>query len=175
MLKKIKIDFMTSTIMLFYSGIIMLLPLFNITNVKIAFAIIMTVYQISNLINYILVKESKDTEGLYTFFISLISSILVFILNVNTNPMYLALILLIWTFGMSLIKLKKADYYHDKKNPLWILHILLLFIFILISLLTTINLYYNSEIQILMIGNFFFVNGVLDIIDPIVNYIKEKN
>jgi len=75
---------------------------------------------------------------------------------------------------MSLVRLKKADYYHDRKNFLWMLHIITLCIFLLISLLTAINLYYSSSVQILMLGNFFFINGILDLIDPLTNYIKEN-
>ena len=174
MTKKTKIDFIVSILLIICSSVIMILPLLNITNVRGSFLVIMGIYLISNLVNYLLVKETKDTEGIYTFFTSLLSIGLIFILDIARNPMYLAVAILTWSFGMSLVKLKKADYYHDRNDYLWILHIALLCIFILISLLTTINLYYSSEVQILLLGSFFFVNGVLDIVDPIINYIKEK-
>lgn len=173
MTKKTKIDFIVSMILIICGSIVMLLPLFKINNIKLAMSLAMCIYIISNIINYLLVRKSKDVEGLLTSVVSLISIILLFILNVN-NPLNLAIILLIWTLGMSLVKLKKADYYHDRENNLWVIHIIGLFIFILISLLTTINLYYSSDIQILMLGNFFFINGILDLIDPLINYIKEN-
>ncbi|MBQ6687192.1 MAG: hypothetical protein IJN03_01560 [Bacilli bacterium] len=172
---KTKADIITSLSLIICSSIVILLPLLSINNVKVTFIIIMLFYMVSNLINYLLVKKSKDREGLYTSIVCLISLILANILNVMENPIYLAFILLIWTFGMSLVKLKKADYYHDRKNNMWIMHIITLFIFILIGLLTAVNLYYAAEIQILMLGNFFFINGILDLIDPLANLIKEKN
>lgn len=175
MTKKTKIDFITSVILLICSSVVMLLPLFNIVNVKSIFLFIMCVYIISNLINYLLVKESKDREGLYTVLISIISIVLLFLFDVTKKPVNLALVLLMWTFGMSLVKLKKADYYHDRNNRLWFTLIVTLFIFILIGLLTAINLYYASSVQVLMIGNFFFINGVLDLIDPLTNCIKEND
>lgn len=174
-MKKAKIDFITSMIMIISSGLIMLLPLLNINNIKYSFLIVMSIYLISNLINYVLVKSSKDREGLYTAAVSLICIALVFVLNIESNPVNLAIVLLIWTMGMSLVKLKKADYYHDRENSLWLVLILTLFIFIFAGLLTAVNLYCSSSVQVLMIGNFFFINGVLDMIDPIINYIKEKN
>ncbi len=174
MTHKTKVDFITSLILIICSSVIMLLPLLNFSNVKIAFTIIMLIYIISNLINYLLVKKSKDGEGLYTAIISIICTFLLLILDVTLKPVNLAIVLLIWTFGMSLVKLKKADYYHDRKSDFWIMHIITLFIFILIGLLTTINLYYSPSVQILMLGNFFFINGILDLIDPLTNYIKEK-
>jgi len=152
----------------------MLMPILKFDNVKVAFMIIMGIYLISNFINYLLVRKTKDKEGLYTSIISLVSIILLFILDVSNKPVNLAIALLVWTLGMSLVKLKKADYYHDRKNFIWVLHIITLFIFILISLLTTINLYYSSEVQLLMLGNFFFINGILDLIDPLTNYIEEN-
>lgn len=172
---KTKAYIITSLSLIICSSIVILLPLLSINNVKVTFIIIMLFYMVSNLIDYLLVKKTKDREGLYTAIVCLISLTLVIILNVMENPIYLAFILLIWTFGMSLVKLKKADYYHDRKNNMWIMHIITLFIFILIGLLTAVNLYYAAEIQILMLGNFFFINGILDLIDPLANLIKEKN
>lgn len=171
--EKTKIDFITSLILIICSSIIMLLPILNFTNVFVILLIILGIYIISNLINYLLVKKSKDGEGLYTALASLLCVILLFILDVS-KPVNLAVILLIWTFGMSLVKLKKADYYHDRENRLWFMHIISLFIFILIGVLTTINLYYSSDVQILMLGNFFFINGILDVVDPLTNYLKEN-
>ena len=81
---------------------------------------------------------------------------------------------MIWVFLMSLIKLKKADYYHDRSNSIWIIRVIFLLLFILIGLLTTINLYYQASVQILLIGNFFFIHGVLELLDPLMNYLMEK-
>jgi len=174
MKNKTKIDFIVSLILIICGSIIMLLPILNFTNVKVIFIFVMGIYIISNLINYFLVMKSKDVEGIYTALISLICVILLSFLDI-TKPLFLATLLFIWVFGMSLVKLKKADYYHDRENHLWIMHIITLFIFILIGLLTTINLYYSESVQILMLGNFFFINGILDLTDPLTNYLKEKN
>lgn len=73
---------------------------------------------------------------------------------------------------MSLIKLKKADFYHDRENKMWILRLLILFIFIASGLLTSINLFYDNSVQILLIGYFFLVNSILDTISPLVEYIS---
>ena len=173
MTRKTKIDFSVSLILIIAGSILMLLPLFNYTNVKFALIILMSIYLVSNIINYILVKESKDKEGLYTFIVNILSIVLVLLLDIK-KPLNLASILLVWTLGMSLVKLKKADYYHDRKNFLWMLHIITLCIFLLISLLTSINLYYSNSVQLLMLGNFFFINGILDLSDPLTNYIEEN-
>ena len=39
------------------------------------------------------------------------------------------------------------------------------------GLLTSLNLFYDSSVQIIIVGNLFFLNSVLDIIDPVVVYL----
>ena len=46
--RKTKADFITSIVLILYSGIVMLMPLLNITNVKWIFVSIMVVYLIRN-------------------------------------------------------------------------------------------------------------------------------
>ena len=75
---------------------------------------------------------------------------------------------------MSLIKLKKADYYNDRKNKAWILEIITLILFILSGLLTTINLYYENDIQILVLGYFYLIHGILELVDPIALFLKDS-
>jgi uncharacterized membrane protein HdeD (DUF308 family) len=73
---------------------------------------------------------------------------------------------------LALIRLKKADFYHDRRNTIWQINIITLGILILVGIITSINLYYQSEVQILMFGYFFLVNGILELIDPLVLFLK---
>ena len=91
-----------------------------------------------------------------------------------SKPLYLALTILAWVVLLSLIKLKKSDYYDDNKDKMWKLRILILILFILTGFLTSINLYYEQEVQILIIGYFFLINGMLEITDPVVKYLIKK-
>jgi hypothetical protein len=92
-------------------------------------------------------------------------------ISVDNNPKNLALVMLMWIIFMSLIKLKKCDYYHDRQKRIYILRIITLLLFILIGLLTVINLYYDAEIQVLILGYFYFIHGILELVDPITNYL----
>ena len=47
---------------------------------------------------------------------SIIALVLVLFLDVDNVPWYLALCLFVWIALMSVIKLKKADYYNDRKD-----------------------------------------------------------
>ena len=75
---------------------------------------------------------------------------------------------------MALIKLKKADFYHDRSNKMWILRIFILIAFLSVGLLLGINLIQDKQVQILLISFIFIVNSLLDTIDPIVRYILES-
>ena len=75
---------------------------------------------------------------------------------------------------MSLVKLKKADFYHDKQNKMWLMRLFILFSFIAINLILCLNLMYEKEVQILIIGFYFLINSLLDTIDPLVSYLMES-
>ena len=75
---------------------------------------------------------------------------------------------------MSLIKLKESDYYHDRKNKIWLLNIVNLVIFIISGIIASLNLYYTQDIQILVLGFFFLINGILELMDPLAGYIMEN-
>ena len=82
-----------------------------------------------------------------------------------------------WIILMSLIKLKKCDFYHDQNRKIYLLKIITLVLFVLSGLLSVINLYYDAQIQVLVLGFFYFIHGILELVDPITNYLLriEKN
>lgn len=170
MTKKEITEFIVGLTLLIIAGCIILLPTFKVTSIKTILIIIFSFYTIIKLISFALTFKEKDYESLFTCLISLASLIAVSLLKLTTKN--IVLILMVWMGSMSLIKLKKADFYHDRKNKMWIIRILILFIFIASGLLTGINLFYDSSVQILLIGNFFFINGILDTMSPVVEYLN---
>ncbi len=172
--KKQKVELIIAAFLIVCGSLVLIFPLFKFVQVKLVFISVLGVYGLLNLIKFILVRESKDYEGLLTTLASIISLVIVCFLDVENVPWYLALSLFIWIIFMSLIKLKKADYYNDRKNNVWILEIVTLILFILSGLLTTINLYYENDIQILVLGYFYLIHGILELVDPLTNYLVGK-
>ena len=127
-----------------------------------------------NLVQFILIRKSKDYEGVHTAFASLVVLILSIILKIGEAKVDLALCLMCWVILMSLTKLKKTDYYDDRHDKMWKLRILTLVLFILTGFLTAINLYYDKEVQLLVLGYFFLIHGILEIVDPITKYLISK-
>ena len=165
------IELINSIVLIIYGVVILTLPVLQIHNPKYILLLMLIIYGLISLFKFIMVYKSKDYDGLFTFLASVITIILMFIIDVNSKPFKLAFVLLIWIVLMSLIKLKKSDYYHDRKNKEWIIKVISLVLFIIAGLLTSINLY-NVDFQVLVLGFFFLIHGILELFEPLTIYVK---
>lgn len=168
------VEFIVAWFLVLFASIITILPIFNINNVKRVFIIIISFYGIIHLIKNFFIINAKDYSGFRTSATSIVILVLMLFFDINDSPWNLALIMFIWVILMSLTKLKESDYYHDRKNKLWELNIVNLILFIVCGILASVNLYYTGDIQILVLGFFFLINGILELIDPLVAYIINK-
>lgn len=171
MKRKQIVDLITAVTLIIVGSILLIFPLLKIVNVKYIFMGVLSFYGVMNLIQYLLTTKSKDYEGLFTMIASIITLIILGLVNIEKNPLNLALTLFVWITLMSLIKLKKCDYYHDRHKKIYILRIITLILFVLTGLLCTINLYYEPQVQVLVLGFFYFIHGILELVDPITNYL----
>lgn len=172
MRKKELIDLITGISLMLIAAIVLLLPSFKVNDLSFILKMIFGFYALIKFVQFILIMKDKDYESLFTSIVSLVSLISLFIIELSNK--HLILVLMIWMGLMCLVKLKKADFYHDRKNKMWILRLFILFAFLTTGLLTGMNLYYESSVQTIIIGFFFFINGILDIIDPLALYLMEK-
>lgn len=168
MKKKQKVDMGIAIFLILIGVILLILPLFNISNIKWLNTGIFSLYTILNLIQFILTKESKDYEGLHSAIGSLIVLIANLLIRPINNPKTLSMLLMTWIIFMSLAKLKKMDYYHDRRDRMWKIRAFNLSLFILAGVLACINLAYEGIVQVLVIGFFMLIHGILELFDPIV-------
>lgn len=164
---KQKIDTIIATISIIMGGIILILPALKITSLKWISLATFSIYALISLIQFILTKSSKDYEGLHSFLSSLVIVIAHFIWDPSSNPKVLALFLIAWIMLMSLTKLKKADFYHDRRDRMWKYSTLNLSLFILVGLLSSISLAYGTETEIIVLGFFMLTNGILELLEPV--------
>jgi len=174
MKKKQKVDLIVAILLIITVIIFTILSNFKVLSLDKILIAFMFIYAAINFVQFVLTKESKDYEGLYESILSVIVGILALVFNLFTNTLELAVTLFAWITLMSLIKFKKCDYYHDRNNKMWIIKIVTLLLFIVTGIITCINLYYSKSIQILVIGLFFYVHGILEIIDPLTVYLMEN-
>ncbi len=165
-------DLYTGILLTIVGLVIMILPLFDLTNFKLIFQVVLIIYAILNLARYVFLNDKKDKEGVITFLAMVVLFLLTFI-NLEKNNLITALILFSFAIVISFIKLKKADFYHDHKNKMWIFEITSLVVFVLLAFIDA--CYVLLEINpISLFGNLLLFNGFLELEDPIINYIKKK-
>lgn len=171
---KQKVDFFSSISFILIGTFLLLLSLFNVTNIKLLNIIVFSFISLVNLIRFILVRKDKDYEGLHIFIISLCSLIFTIVSDI-TNIKKLYYIIMFWVGFMSLANLKKMDYYHDRKNNMWKLQAFIFGAFLLTGLLTCINLAHSSSVQIIILGYLYLTCGILKTLDPLaIVLIKNK-
>lgn len=174
MKRKQLVDLIIAIFLILTGCSLLVFPLVNFLNVKNIFLGVLIIYAILNFIKFLLTFKSKDYEGLLTFLASVVTMIVALKVDISLKPWNLAITLFVWIVMMSLIKLKKSDYYNDQNSKMWIIKIANLILFIVAGILATINLYYTVDIQILVLGFFFFINGILELVDPLANYILDE-
>ena len=168
--QKYMIEIIIAIFMIISGAITLILPMVGISNVKEVVCFVFGFIALIYFGGFIKCFKDKDMESIATFLISLIACILY--LALENKPINLALILLLFVGVVSLIRLKKADFYNDRRNKVWKVQIITLGLFILTGILTAVNLFYQSEVQLLMFGYFFLINGILELIDPLILYLK---
>jgi len=171
-IEKYFVEIVLAIVLILDGAINLLLPFIGYGNVRIILGFTFGIIALINFVGVVKKPKDKDYENLFSCITSLAVCILSLVLP--KRPSNLALVLLLYVMIMSLIRLKKADFYHDRKNKIWRINIITLGLFILTGILTSLNLYYQSEVQVLMFGYFFLINGILELIDPLVLYLKEN-
>lgn len=159
--KKNKINLICSAILLLVGLAMFILPWIKILDpVKILY-IVYSIYALVKLVEYFLTRNGSDLENLYTAIASALAAISGFRF-INYEPtMVLSMTLASWVAVMAIIKLIKLDYYHDRENGMLYVNLITFSLFILLGLLTSINLYFNETVQYIMLAFFFVVNGLL--------------
>ncbi len=168
MKKRNTIEFITNLALVILSFGILLMPMFKFDDLKIILLVILGLYSLMKLTSFLLIRKKDEFESLIMGITSLIAFIGVYFLKLNGKV--LLLIILIWMGINALVKLKKADYYHDRKDKMWILKLFLLIIFIANGLFTSINLF-NNTTQLVAMGYFFLISSLLDTIEVLVKMI----
>lgn len=167
------VDIIIEGVLLLFGLIIMVLGIVGYNKIKVVFVSALFTYAIFNFIQYYLTRKSKDMEGLYTA----LASILIGIADLYfpfTNNVVLPISIMAWAMLMSIIKVIKADYYNDRRDRVWKFKMVTLAVFMVISVLTSVALNYNSNVQLLIIGYYFVINGILELSEPIVKYLLGK-
>ena len=152
------------SIILIMLGIFLLVfPWFGESSPSKLLYLLFSIYGGIKIIEYILTRNEKDYEDLYTGIACVLAAASGFKFAIYSTPMVLSITLASWVGIMAIIKLIKLDFYHDRENKMFFVNLVTFSLFLLLGLLTSINLYFELTVQTLMLGFFFVVNGILNL------------
>ncbi len=150
---------------------LMIYPSLGFKNINQLFFLIMLIYGFLSYVLYMLIRRKDDYEYLYISLASVIIAMIeVFLPKENVN-LVLSLSLVGWMSLVAIIKLIKVDYYHDRNDILWFVRSITFVLFLIIGTLTAVNLYYNIEVQSLMLGFFLISVSILEVFDPVADFL----
>lgn len=109
MKKKQKVDLIVALLLTFFAIVVLVLPLFNIKTIKPVVITTFIFYGVVNFIRFIILRNTKDYEGLH-YTLTSFGMLIVFLSIKTPSPRNLALVLFGWIALNSLAKLKKSDY-----------------------------------------------------------------
>lgn len=170
---KQKVDIVIDSFLVVIGMLIIVLAKLNYNDVKLLFIGTMISYAVLNLLQFLLTRKSKDYEGLYTFIASMVVGIVGIYFSFDKENV-LSVSIMSWVTMMAVIKFIKTDYYNDRRDRMWKLRIVTLVLFMLVGILTSISLNYSTNVQVLVIGFFFLIHGILELVDPITKYLLSR-
>lgn len=174
--KKNIINLVASSTLLLFGILLLIFPWFGVNNPVFVLYIAFAVNSLVKLIEYFLTKNGSDYENLYSAIACAVAALSGFrFASYENTPLVLSLTLVSWVFIMSIIKLIKLDYYHDRENGMVYVNLVTFSLFILIGLLTSVNLYFSNTVQTLMLGFFFLINGILSLTENAIRILVTHN
>ncbi len=173
MLEVLKKNMICAIFIILNGFFLLLCPILQLTSMSNLFLGSLIFQAISYALLFMATIKEKNYLPALTCLVTIIISIVQAIFNVANTPKHLAITLLIWLLFLSLIKLKKADQYHDKKSKMWQLEIAGLFLFVFTGILTSINFLFSIETSILIFGYFILIMGILDFFDSFLAYLTK--
>jgi hypothetical protein len=91
---KQKIDIIIALFLVLIGSILLVLPLFKISNIKAIGIIIFSIYTVLNIVQYILTYKSKDIESIISAVASIVALIVTIVTKPQSSPRTLAMILM---------------------------------------------------------------------------------
>ena len=159
---------------IFVLGVFILIgPVLQIQDFSFVYPLFFGIYALAELIIFSLSYQRKEYTSFFSFLISFLLFILTFVFDLTSRPNIIAFSLLLWILVNALVKLKRADYYHDKKSRMWTVEIVLLIIFFISGIMTSMNFAWGETAQILNLGYFVLICGILKIVELLILYLTK--
>lgn len=133
------------------------------------FYVIMLLYFGLEFTNYLLTKKITGMHSLYVSLACIIASVSGLRYINEASNMVISFTLIGWMIIMLIIKLIRIEDLRNNNNYSVFINIFTMSIFILLGFLTITNIYKEMSNINLMLGFFFTVNGILNLVETIGN------
>ena len=172
MTKREEITNIVISIVLIFIGIFLLIysHIGNLKAITLLYLVFL-IYGLMKIIEYSFSSDKKDKEDLFTGIISLFGVLSSLFFKDYNGQLLISITLVTWVGFMSIIKLIKVDYYHDRNNKMFYINMTSLILFLIIGVLTGINLFFDNTVQVLILGYFFIANGLLNLAEDAIRII----
>lgn len=172
MTRKQVIDLITSGLILITSSVaLMFNSLYSFKTIYLLISIF-TIGVLMYLLRLIFCQNKISST--FLMISNIVGLMLLYFLNYK-NPINLIILLFMWTTLVSFIKLNENKSIKENDKNMWIAKTILLVVFMVSGLLTIITLYDNAIKPIIEIGYFFYIYGMLEIINPIAELLFKKD
>ena len=170
-----RMNLIVSGILVLMGILLLVVPFLGYIEANKLLYITFSIYALVKIIEVVLTGKVGDNEDIYTAIACALAAVSGFKFISYNTPMVLGITLVAWVGVMSIIKLIKLDYYHDRENGMFYVNLVTFSLFLLLGLLTSINLYFSETVQVLMLGFFFVINGLLNLAEDGIRILVARN
>ena len=171
--KNILVSIFCSFLLFLLSIFILCCPILRIKDFSFVYPLFFGVYALTELLLFALSYHRKEYSNFISFLISFVLFIMGFLMNLTESPRSIAISLLVFVLVNALAKLKRADYYHDRKSRLWSIEMTILVMFIVTGVVTSLNFAWGVEAQILTLGFFALICSIFKVVELLVVYLTK--
>ena len=125
-------------------------------------------------INYILTRKFTGVDYLYKSLASIIASVSGLLYIDEQASLVIGYTLVGWLIIMLVIKLIKIEELRDNLNPLVFVNIFTMSLFILLGFLVSTNIFLEISNIPLLLGFFFTINGIINMIENVGSIVFDK-
>lgn len=161
MKKNEKINIITTSLIILCGIFILVLPWYKNVDNSIIVGSMMLIIGTVKLSNHILRNDKKDLEDLFIAIVCFLAYIYCLYLGNNKDLIMYPLVITIWIFLCSMVRLKKLDYLHDHKDARFEVYLYTSILFLIIGIISGLSLYYNDVTSTFIVGYLNILYGIL--------------
>ncbi len=158
------VSMMKGIIFLFY-GVILF---FNfIPNLKWSIILFFLLFMSLHFMTFFFSKKENEYSNLFLGIIGVFFTLISFFGDFTKNPQIFSIVFLSFALLVSFVKLKKADYFHDRKNKLWLIEMACLILFLISEILFCLQLHHQEEIILIFFGYNVFTISAFELLESL--------